>query len=295
MAALLAILSSVVFGVADFLGGMASRRIPAALASAVAIFLGLLLLTGMALLTGGSPTTRDMVLGMLTGVIAAAAISAFYFGLSIGSMSVVAPTSAVTSAIVPVLAGVGLGEAPGLVTWLGVLVAIPAILLISREGTAEPDAQTAEPLEERTTPDQARLGLLTGLGAGFGFGLFVVVITRTSSESGLWPLVGSRAVASALMVVAVLVTGVVGSEVRNSPDLRAGILLALGAGALDSGSNILVLEAGRRGLIVIVGVITALYPASTIMLARIVLHERLQRRQLCGLGMAVVAVLLIAL
>ncbi|MCP4435655.1 MAG: EamA family transporter [Actinomycetia bacterium] len=294
MAAALAILASAVFGVADFLGGMSARRIPAAISSLAALGCGLVLLGGAALVVGGSPGQDDLMLGAAAGLVGGAAITAFYFGLSVGSMSVVAPTSAVTSAIVPVVAGLAMGERPGVVAWLGVAVAFPAIALIAREGTADPDVQASEPLEERTTPDGARLGLMAGLAAGAGFGLFVVIVTRTSEDSGLWPLVASRAASVLLVGVVAALTAVWTAEVRASPTLRTGLLLAMAAGVLDGGSNILVLEAGRRGLIVVVGVILALYPASTILLARGVLGERLQRHQVGGLAMAVLAVVLIA-
>lgn len=290
MAALLAICSSVIFGVADFFGGMSARRIAPVLTSAVAQVTGLVVLAVGVALAGGSPTARDLALGVATGVVGALALSAFYFGLATGSMSVVAPASAVTSAIVAVMAGLALGESLEPVTWLGVAIALPAIILIAREGTADPDVQDEEPLEERTSRRAGRLGLAAGLAAGAGFGLFVVLITRTSDASGLWPLVTARSVASALLVGTVLVTRTPVAVGRN-----AGTAFALLAGALDGGSNILILEAGRRGLLVIVGVILALYPASTIVLARVVLKERLQRHQLVGLGLAGAAVVLIAL
>jgi drug/metabolite transporter (DMT)-like permease len=170
-----------------------------------------------------------------------------------------------------------------------VAIALPAIVLIAREGTTEPEAPEEVPLEERTTRRDARLGLAAGLAAGAGFGLFVVLITRTTDASGLWPLATARSVASVLLVGAVLATGGFRGVGAN-----AGTGFALAAGALDGSSNILILEAGRRGLLVVVGVILALYPASTIVLARVVLHERLQRHQLAGLGLAAVAVALIA-
>lgn len=298
VAALLAILASATFGVADFLGGLSARKIAPALTATIAQVAGLLLL-GLAALTvlTGDPLPRDVALGAAAGVAGGLAIGAFYFALSQGSMSVVAPVSAVTSAVIPVIAGVVLGEAPSVVHWTGVLLALPAILLISREGTTDPAAQDVEPLVERASPEGNRVALGAALGAGVGFGLFVVLVTRTSAASGIWPLVGSRSAAAIVLAIVLVLTGGVRAAAAESrvPSWRTGVRLGALAGALDAGSNVLILEAGRRGMLVLVGVIGAMYPASTILLARVVLGERLQRHQLAGLGLAVAAVGLIAL
>lgn len=289
MAALIAICSSVVFGVADFLGGMSARRIAPMLTAAGAQLTGLAVLLAAALATGGSPTGTDIALAAAAGLLGGAALAAFYFGLSQGAMSVVAPLSAITAAIVPILAGLVLGEAPGAPQWAGVVLALPAIVLISREGTSEPAHQAEEPVEERTTPEGNRVGVTAGLVAGLGFGMFIVLITRTSAASRWWPLVVSRSTAAVLLGAGILLAG----AWRGRTD-RTGLRLAGLAGLLDGTSNMLILEAGRRGMLVLVGVIGALYPASTIVLARVVLGERLQRHQLAGLALATVAVVMIA-
>lgn len=289
MGALLAICSSTLFGIADFFGGMSARRIAPLLSALVSNAAGLVVLVGIALVAGGSPTSRDLALGAAAGAIGSVALATFYFALARGAMSVVAPISAVTAAVVPVASGVWLGESPTAVQWLGVVVAFPAIALIAREGTTDAPSP-APPLEERWAPASRRLGVTAGLLAGLGFGTFVVLITRTGPESGPWPLVGSRTVASVVLaaLVALVRPAVRGASAR-------GVRLGIAAGVLDGTSNIILLEAGRRGMLVVVGVIGALYPASTVVLARAVLHERLQRQQLAGLGLAVVAVVLIAL
>ncbi len=296
MAALLAICASVIFGVADFFGGMSARRIAPLITAAMAQLAGLLVLLviGLAVL-GGEPIGNDLAIGALAGAIGGAAIGAFYFALSRGAMSVVAPISAVTSAVVPILAGLLLGESPGLVRWFGIALSLPAILLISREGTAEPVEQASEPVEERATPASNRVGVLAGLAAGVGFGLFVAIITRTSDASGVWPLVSSRSTSAILLGVALLATRPYARSTGGTPDTRAGLRLALFAGMLDGTSNMFILEAGRRGMLVLVGVIGAMYPASTILLARVVLDERLQRHQLMGLALGVTAVVFIAM
>lgn len=290
MAVLLALCASALFGVADFLGGSSARRIPPATTSFASQLAGLVVLLVGAGVTGGALIRGDMALGAAAGAIGAVAIWLFYRGLSLGAMSVVAPISAVTSAVVPILAGVALGESPSAVSWIGVAFALPAVVLISREGTSSPEARASEPLEERATPASNRAGAISGLLAGAGFGTFITLITRTGSESGLWPLVSARTTASVLTLAVMVASGLLWSISRGR-----GLQLALAAGTLDATSNVLILEAGRRGLLVLVGVIGSLYPATTVVLARVVLGERLQRHQAVGLGLAVVAVVLVAL
>ena len=287
MAVLLALCASTLFGVADFLGGSSARRIHPTITAFASQVAGLVVLFAVALLGGGALIGGDLALGAAAGAIGAVALWLFYRGLALGAMSVVAPLSAITSAVVPILVGVVLGESPEVSQW--VVIALPAVVLIAREGTSEPADVATEPVEERATPSSNRLGVAAGLLAGAGFGTFVVLVTRTSSESGLWPLVSSRAVASTLTVLAVLAAGLF---TKVSPG--RGLSLALAAGILDASSNVLLLEAGRRGLLVLVGVIGSLYPASTVVLARVVLGERLQRHQVIGLGLAVVAIVLVA-
>lgn len=290
MAVALALCASTLFGVADFLGGSSARRIEPTITAAVSQVAGLVVLVVAASLTGGTLVGGDMLLGTLAGLVGAAALWTFYRGLSMGAMSVVAPISAVTSAVVPILVGLGIGETPSAPDWVGIALALPAVALISREGTADPARQETEPLEERSTKSSNRAGVTAGLLAGLGFGSFVVLITRTGSTSGLWPLVSARLSASTVTLVVLVATGLLGALRRGR-----GLNLALAAGVLDASSNVLLLEAGRRGLLVLVGVIGSLYPASTIVLARVVLGERLQRQQLAGLALAVAAVILVAL
>lgn len=290
LAALLAICASALFGVADFFGGMSARRIAPAITSATSQLAGFVVLAAAALVVGGRLGGEDLALGAAAGLIGAAALWTFYRGLAIGAMSVVAPVSAVTSAIVPIVTGLFLGESPALGQWAGIALALPAVVLISREGTAEPEARAVEPLEERATQAGNRAGVIAGLLAGAGFGAFIVLVTRTSEASGLWPLVASRTVASLLTLAALALTGLLRRVVAGP-----GLAIAGLAGVLDATSNVLILEAGRRGLLVLVGVIGSLYPATTVILARVVLGERLQPHQVLGLALAVMALVLVAL
>ncbi len=269
---------------------MSARRIVPVLTAAASQVSGLLVLLLALILLGGELIAVDLWTGVMAGAIGAAALTTFYFALSRGPMSVVAPVSAVSAAIIPVVIGTFIGESPRPIHWAGILLALPAIVLISREGTPEQDPDNEVPLEERTTPADNRVGLTAGLLAGVGFGLFISIITRTSSASGVWPAVTARSTASVLLVGLVLVMRI---PIKGSS--ISGWRLAGWTGILDGSSNLLILAAGRRGMLALVGVIGALYPASTIVLARVVLGENLQRHQLAGLGLAVVAVVMIAL
>jgi drug/metabolite transporter (DMT)-like permease len=202
----------------------------------------------------------------------------FYRALATGVMSVVAPVTAVTGAVVPVVAGLLLGERPGAAALVGIAIAIAAVALLAREAPGERERPTAG----------ARQAFVLALGAGLGFGGFFVLLDRTGDDAGLWPLVASRSVTFLVMVVIALVTRAALVPRRDA------IGLSLGTGVLDMAANVLFLLANREGLLAVVAVITSLYPASTIALAQLVLGERLARHQVFGLALATLAVVLIA-
>jgi drug/metabolite transporter (DMT)-like permease len=193
-------------------------------------------------------------------------------------MSVVAPVTAVTGAVVPVAAGLLLGERPGAWALVGVALAIGAVALLSRES---PGAN------EHVEGDRRRAFVLA-LGAGLGFGGFFVLLDRTGDDAGLWPLVASRSVT---FVLTALIAVVSARAVLPTRDAR---LATVGTGVMDMSANALFLVANRSGLLSLVAVVTSLYPASTIFLAQMFLGERLARHQVVGLVLAVVAVVLIA-
>lgn len=279
MAVLLAALSALTFGAGDFSGGLSARRIAAQWTTAVAQATGLVLLIVVAAVVGGSPGVSDMGLGLAAGLCGGAALVAFYWAMAQGPMSVVAPASAVMSAVVPTVAGVIEGERPGWLGLLGIVLALPAIVLISRE------PEPTDDVEDRTPATPKVVAAATVSGAGFG--LFFTLVSHTSDDSGLWPLTGAR---SAAIVLALIVVAVA----RPAMPRWQGARLAMVAGCLDATGNALFLFASRQGLLTLVGVIGAMYPASTVVLARVVLGERLARHQLIGLAIAAGAVVLIA-
>ncbi|HLT70014.1 MAG TPA: DMT family transporter [Acidimicrobiales bacterium] len=277
MAALLALGAAAAYGIGDFLGGVAARR---AAASAVVLWshvVGLVLLVVLAPLAGGEPTGRGLAVGALAGLLGGGGVALFYRGLAVGAMSVVAPVAALLSAGVPVVAGLAAGERPATAALVGIVLALGAVVLVSRE----PQQLGAGPLRWQA--------LALALSSGVAFGLFFVALDQAGDGVGVWPLVGAR-VASVGLFVALGVARVVSA----SPP-RGAVRPAVGCGVLDAGANVLYLGALGHGLLSVVSVLTALYPAGTVLLARFVLGERLSALQRSGLAIGAVAAVLIAL
>jgi drug/metabolite transporter (DMT)-like permease len=276
VAAVLALFSAATYGVGDFCGGLAARRIPAASVVLWSHLLGLVLLLLATLFVSGEVTSGDLLIGAIGGLCGAAGVGLLYKGLSVGRMSVVAPITALLSAAVPVVAGYAEGERPGGAAVLGMALALVAIVLVSAEG------------EGSLRPSDLR-GVTYALGAGLGFGLFFVALSHTGEGSGLWPIVAARA-ASVTVIGTVALLGFV----SRTPPVPGSRALTAAAGALDAQANVLYLLAVREGLVSVVSVLAALYPVSTIILARIVLHERFHRVQLAGMALALPATMLMA-
>src|SRR5450631_1206661 len=281
MAALLALVSAICYGVSDFSGGLGSRRAAATtvvlVSNAVSLVLAVL---AVELLPGSTYSGRDMLWGVAGGVLGLLGVVLLYRGLAIGPMSVVAPLTAVLSALVPLAAGVIAGERPGTMAVIG--VALPAMLLLARE----PSRPAAAVL--------SRGALASALCAGLGFGGFFVLLAQTGPGGGAWPLVAQRAASVALLLGISLVAAL---RQGGSVPVPGGRVLALAAvaGITDFAANLAYVIATHHGLFALVAVITSLYPASTLLLARGVLGERLARQQSAGLAIAAVAVALIAL
>jgi drug/metabolite transporter (DMT)-like permease len=276
MAALLALLSAATYGVGDFCGGMAARRIAASSVVLWSHLVGLVLLLASTAFVSGTATGGDLLIGAIGGLCGAAGVGLLYKGLSVGPMSVVAPITALLSAAVPVVAGYVEGERPGASAVVGMALALVAIVLVSAEG------------EGSLRPSDLR-GVTFALGAGLGFGFFFVALSHTGEDAGMWPLVAARGASVSVLAVAALV-GVV-SRRPPAPGSRA---LTVTAGALDAQANVLYLLAVREGLVSVVSVLAALYPVTTVVLARVVLHERFHRAQLAGMALALPATVLMA-
>ncbi len=272
----LAVLSSVAYGAADFLGGLATKR--GSTLFSVVVFsqsAGLVLvLLALPLLPSASPAAVDFAWGAAAGLAGGIGLALLYRGLATGVMSVVAPVTAVCAVIIPLIVGLALGERPSGPAAIGVLLAIVAIVLISQTGHGVDG--------NRTTT-----GLSIAIASGVAIGIFLVCLERTGPSAGLWPLVAARAVSVSFFTAAGLI-----SREKLVPR-RESMPIVVGGGALDMTANVLYLLAVRQGPLSIVATLTSLYPASTILLARIVLRERLRLVQGVGVASAAAAILLI--
>jgi drug/metabolite transporter (DMT)-like permease len=277
VAVLLALASAVVYGMADFCGGLASRRATAFAVVAVSQAAGLLGLLLLLPWLGGDPTTADLAWGASAGVAGAAGLVLFYRALAVGVMSVVAPVTAVSAAAIPVVIGVGFGERLAWWAVVGIALALVAVVLVAAEDGLS-SLRSARPAT-----------LVPALAAGAGFGLFFVLLDRTREAAELSPLVGARVVSVALVVVLAM-------GARQSLRVpRATLPVVLLGGAGDMTANALFLIATQQGQLAITGVLASLYPVSTVVLAQVVLRERLVATQVAGLATVGAAVVLIAL
>jgi drug/metabolite transporter (DMT)-like permease len=276
MANALAVLASISYGAADFLGGLATKRgstVFSVVVCSQSIGLVLVLLV-LPFLPPASPTVTDLAWGAASGLAGGIGLALLYRGLAVGVMSVVAPVTAVCAVIIPVFVGLALGERPTELAVAGVVLAVVAIVLISQSGVVEEGKS-------------ATTGLATAVASGIAIGIFLVCLERTGPAAGLWPLVPARVVSVSLFVL----TGLIARQ-KLLPR-RESWPIVLGGGALDMVANILYLLAVRQGPLSIVATLTSLYPASTILLARIVLRERLRLVQQAGVACAVLAIVLI--
>jgi drug/metabolite transporter (DMT)-like permease len=282
VAVLLALISAAGWGVSDFFGGVFSKR-HGAWVTTVAVQFGALAGTALAvLLLGGSPTRADWAWGAAAGLGVGAGTAYLYRGLSTGRMGVVAPVSGVGAALVPIVVGVSAGERPGVMAAVGILIALPAIWLIaSTDSEAAQVAKAAGP--------QGPTGFLDGVLAGVGFGVGFVCIDRFHPAAELTPLLATQ-VTSLVPVIALAMWTRQPFWPRRLPAWVGFVL-----GPLGTLANACVLWALQGGLLSVVSVLVALYPAVTVALAAAVLRERIHRAQALGLGLAVVAVPLISL
>lgn len=277
MAILLAALCAVTYGLADYSGGRASRSV----ASAVVTLLGqatsfVLVVTGVIVIGTPIASAHDLWWGAAGGIAGGFALIAFYTALSRGTMTVVAPTTAVVSAGLPVIVGLSLGERPSGTALVGIVIACLAVALVSGAiGTRH----------QETTLSTVVLAAT----AGAGFGFIFIAFARTADDSGLWPLVAARAASIPVVAIVVIATR------PGRGAMRSVIWLMVASGVLDMAANLFFLEASHRGLLSIVAVISSMYPVSTVFLAFGLDRERVSRTQAMGLALVVTALTLVSL
>jgi drug/metabolite transporter (DMT)-like permease len=272
-----ALAAALTYGAADFCGGIATRRNPAATVVVLSQVAGgvVLALAWRAFPAGGHFYVEDTLWGLAAGVAGGIAIAALYGALAVGRMGVVSPITAVIGASVPVVAGFAFGDRPSAEALAGVALAFVAVALVSANA------------ETRALSLRAP-GVGLALVSGLAIGALYVFLARGHGDAGFARLAVTR-------VVSVVVLGAYVLARRESLRPAPGSLrLILGAGALDMSANVLYVLAAHSGLLAVAAVLTSLYPASTVLLARIVLHERLTTSQWSGVAIAACGVLLIA-
>ncbi len=275
--AVLALLSAAGFGVSDFAGGLAARRVPALRVVLVSYPVALVLLGTLAIAVGGPIPAGAIGWGLASGVALGLGGWWFYAALGSGPISVVSPISAVLTAGVPVGVGLIQGERPGAVANGGIVLALLAVALVSRQATDE---------DVRPHRFTRKVAWLT-VGAGVTFGLDFVFIHEAPDDSGLWPLAFARVAAAVLVFTAA--TGARELQVPTGRPLR----LALVAGLSDTAANVAMLLALRGSDLSLASVLISLFPAVTVVLAIVVLRERVHRGQVIGMVLAAVAVAMI--
>lgn len=282
MATVLALVSALSYGVSDVIGGLAARRI-----SFIRVALlgqtGGLCATALIMAVLVPPTVQgsDLAWGAASGVGTGLGMVFLFRGMGRGAMSIVVPLSAVGGVALPVIVAVAfLGERPSWLTWAGIVMAVPALWVITRS-TDDRDTAT-------------RASVVNGLAAGGGIALQYLCLAQASGSSGLWPIFSGRATALAtILVVAALF--VRRAEPGGRPSaFRSVLAMSVGSGVLAAAALTAYLYALTSELVTVTVVLSSLYPIVPIVVGLVVLHERLRRGQVVGLSLALAATVLIA-
>ena len=277
LAVALALSASLCWGVADFAGGLFSRRLPAALVVLVLETGGLLgACVVLAITREAPPDGESLVLAAIAGIAGTGGLVCFFRGLALGSMAVVAPVFASGAAVVPVVVGIATGDAITTIVGLGLALAALGILLASLESEHEAERSRA-----------ARKALGFALLGALGAAAFVVASDAASDGSILWTLIVARAAAVPVLALGVGLAGV-------RPPARRDLAAIGGIGLIDLVATAFFGLAATEGALAIVAVLGAMYPVVTATLARLVLKERIRRIQLAGVAFALLGVALVA-
>jgi len=293
-AVVLAAVSGLSYGAADFFGALGAKRTNALLVAAGVQLVGLVALVLLdAVAVDAVHRTTDLAWGAAGGIAASMALVAFYRALASGPMSGAAALTAMVGTVLPVGVGLALGERPGMTTLAGVVACIPAAALVARgpdepRGPADPERPDDRRAPTRPDPARTRSTRRSSIVAGVGFGLFFVCLAQVGDDAGLYPLLGARGT-SVTVLGAVLVLRR-GWTPRSPTSWRPVVV----AGLLDCTANATYLTAVTRGQLSWVAALSSLYPVATALLARAVLGERLGRTRALGLALAATALVAIA-
>jgi drug/metabolite transporter (DMT)-like permease len=289
MVVLLGLAAAMLYGTGDFLGGLATRKAPVLMVLMLAETASVLVALPAASLSPGPARLAGLVWGISAGLVGGLGLIIFYVGLAAGPMSVVAPVSGLVSTVLPVAVALAEGERPGAAVYAGGLLCLVAIVLASSatDGNPAGGASAAAPAG-LPVPGRA-IGY--GIASGTLFGLFFLLIRNAGQSGELWPVAAGRIGELAVVVIAAAVLR------RSLLPRGAGgklLLAAAGAGAIDMVANICYVAATRTGMFGLAVVLAALYPGITVLLARVVLGERLRWVQRAGLGLAAIGIILVA-
>ncbi|TAM58666.1 EamA family transporter [bacterium] len=276
----LALAAAAIYGTGDFLGGVSSKRSSVWAVVVVSQSIGGAGMLAAALLSREQfPSLQAVGTAALGGIAGGAGVVLLYRGLALGRMSIVAPVTGAVAVVLPVLMGIVRGEHAAAAAWLGVALTACAVVLVSAgPGEHLPDG----------VPCAQRSRLIEAVGAGVAFGLLYVIFARLATAPVLWATVAAR---SASVPFLVLVALAARGSLRPA---RASLTTIAWAGICDAAANVFYLLALRHTLLAFAAVITSLYPASTVLLARVVLRERLVRVQWVGVALALAGIVLIA-
>lgn len=275
MAVLLAAMAAALSGTGDFLGGLASRYGRVTAVAATSHLFGIATTFVLAPLVGGSPTLADLGWGAAAGASGGLAILALYTGFSRAAVAIVSPIAAVGAGAWPVLFDLVNGGRPSALQGVGLVVGLVAIWLVGKG-------------EARPAQGWRSAGVVFGSLAGLGFGGLLILLSRVSEDSGIWSLAPARLAGGVILVGVGLIAG---QELR--PHRRSMVPLAV-AGAATIAGNGAFIVATHEGSLAVVSVVAAMFPAATVILARAFFKEKLSRSRLLGLGLALVAVALVA-
>jgi drug/metabolite transporter (DMT)-like permease len=274
-----ALAAAFLYGTSDFVGGVASRRASALSFLTVSTPAGAVIMMAAALAVGGTASAASLGWGFVAGAAGGLGIIVFFAGLAAGPMSVVAPLSALTAAVLPVGVAVAEGERLAATVLAGAALCLASTVLVSLD-----KGRAGSPGRQPVIRSVA-----CGIAAGAAFGLFFLFIRNAASAGGLWPLAASRAAGTAIVLMAA-------ARARRRPMRLGGgmpLLAAALAGIGDATANLLYLLAVRSGPFALAVIITSLYPAVTVLLARLVLGERMRAAQRAGLAIGALGIILV--
>ncbi len=295
LTAILGLFTPITYGAADFFAAIATRKLRVVEVTALASVSGLLVLLLLLPFMGGNFTQPAFFWGLMGGLSSVVALLCLYASLALGPISIISPLGALVSAIVPAIIGVSLlGESFSIVGWLAIALALVAVVLV---GFVPPSSKNGEAVI-MPKPRAIILAII----AGAGIGVAVTTLARSPSDSGIAPIIVMRTTAAFLLGSVVLFSAIKNrnkkfkaTDAGRAPLTSKIFLTIMAAGTLDAAANIFFTLASRSGSLTVVGVLTALYPLGTILLARFVLKEHVATTQKIGIALTLSASLLLAL